>query len=1368
MSNILDIASSALMAYRAGLASTGENIANVDTEGYRRRDLTTSTMGGAQMTPISLPTGAQGVQVDEVRRAFDSFLAQKVSTTTSDLNSAETFAQAVGRMEDLFVPESGGLSANMDDFFASAGRLATNPTDIALRRVVMESGKALASGVSDLALSLESLGDDLKSQATTAARQVTGWLGDLAELNERIIDTPDVLGTQNALFDERDRLINKIGEMIAIRVNYDDRNTARVTLGDLEGGPLLVERGEFAQIEVNTDGAMQLLLNRDGTVTRSTQITGGVMEGLARAIDAVRDTGAQFDALARRLVNDMNFVHAQGLDLNGQAGEEMFSLDGWRAVPIMTNRGSSQVFIETLDPEQAAALGDITLVRDEVRGVWQATDANGALLAEAADVLQFGGVRMTLSGTARDGDRFVVRHTDTEARNMRWALDAPEQIAAAAASLVTASATNTGSGAARMTALPYDPPALTAIGDFTGFGEGAADAVDLLKSGVVGYLPAGTTEARFAAVGEQATLSFAQADPSAGARATDLTFQIGTETHQFVLSASGAATLTELADALNAGNLLSTEGDSLAALGVTAVADGNGLVLSLGQGIFATNGSFAGTNFNVSGVQTAPVPADGSIQIFTREGVQISGPMMDAAAAAALLTEANGFWPGATYDPSQLSISGTDGYRGLNISRAISEGPDVIRFGAVDPVVWTGTAPAPAAGAYSVVVSDAFGVATNVTVPEGGSARQAAALLSDALDGTDVTARTDVMLSNVTDGAISFRLVGQNTEPVLFNAQVVRGRLDAIAQAVNAKSAATGVTAGLSGDGTRLMLTHATGETIELRDMMHGAGGSIDAQAVDRNGAAIGVSNTLSTGESLRVAGQVQLASETSLGVIADGVSYVSAKDPELGGLMTRTASAAGSVQTVRFALDAALDGADVSTSGLEGAGPGATVSIDFEGQTFSAPMADTSAMGAALTAAGALREGLVQPAMSGAAVATLPADGVSTSVMLGEEVYVLTMANGAVQVSGPEEGRLSASFDANNQLQVTVNGGGTGDGAVLRSPLGTPGRDLFGLGSGAETTLTGQPYDPANLPASFNVTVNGTDYDVTLSGAGVTTGAGFPGAATVNGGRLELSFASDVGAVGIAAQAGADAAGMTTRDATISAAAGALTVRATDGRRLDMTVNVAAHAADRVTLSNLPNEDLIVVMQGQGALRLTGTMLDGPRNSAVPAVEARVENAETGEVGLYDSATGDRIGSSILDSQGKATIGGVEFSISGQFASGDVFRLSPNTAGRGDSRNLDALTALRTANTATGKGGFADILSALQSEKGAQVAAANSRVDVAGAAQEAAMRVWSEQGEVDLDREAARLLEQQQAYQANAQVLSAASRLFDTLLNAM
>ena len=38
----------------------------------------------------------------------------------------------------------------------------------------------------------------------------------------------------------------------------------------------------------------------------------------------------------------------------------------------------------------------------------------------------------------------------------------------------------------------------------------------------------------------------------------------------------------------------------------------------------------------------------------------------------------------------------------------------------------------------------------------------------------------------------------------------------------------------------------------------------------------------------------------------------------------------------------------------------------------------------------------------------------------------------------------------------------------------------------------------------------------------------------------------------------------------------------------------------------------------------------------------------------------------------------------------------------------------------------------------------------------------------VDLDTEAANLISQQQAYQANAQVISVARSLFDTLLNAL
>ena len=57
MSNIMDIARSSIAAYRTALGITGANIANVNTEGYRRRDVTTSQIGGAQTTVTTLATG---------------------------------------------------------------------------------------------------------------------------------------------------------------------------------------------------------------------------------------------------------------------------------------------------------------------------------------------------------------------------------------------------------------------------------------------------------------------------------------------------------------------------------------------------------------------------------------------------------------------------------------------------------------------------------------------------------------------------------------------------------------------------------------------------------------------------------------------------------------------------------------------------------------------------------------------------------------------------------------------------------------------------------------------------------------------------------------------------------------------------------------------------------------------------------------------------------------------------------------------------------------------------------------------------------------------------------------------------------------
>ena len=139
-----------------------------------------------------------------------------------------------------------------------------------------------------------------------------------------------------------------------------------------------------------------------------------------------------------------------------------------------------------------------------------------------------------------------------------------------------------------------------------------------------------------------------------------------------------------------------------------------------------------------------------------------------------------------------------------------------------------------------------------------------------------------------------------------------------------------------------------------------------------------------------------------------------------------------------------------------------------------------------------------------------------------------------------------------------------------------------------------------------------------------------------------------------------------------------------------------------------------------------------------------------------------------MLDADGGTEINGLSIALTGNPAAGDAFRLTNNRDGRNDGRALDAILALRFPDLQTGKGGFARILSDLQSETGSRAVAAGQRLSAVTAVNDTIRRADAEQGAVDLDREAARLLELQQNYQAAAQIMAVAKEMFDTLINSV
>ncbi len=1356
MSNIMDIARSSIAAYRTALGITGENIANVNTEGYRRREVTTSQIGGAKTSVTTLATGGQGVQVDQIRRAFDQLLAGRLRNASGDMSASTVTVDAAKAVEAQLLPNSGGIDAALEDFFAAMGSLASSPADTSLRRVAIESGRTLASAFQNVAGGLMRLRDDTVAQVDMDAASLTTDLTALNELQQRFSSNTGSVGAMNPLHDERDRLLGSIAAKVGVTVTLDEIGRARVTLGTSGGGPELLGLNGAATVTADADPDLTLHIALNGTVRDTRMIGSGSLGGYRAALGGIDAAVAEVDSLARKMAGEMNAVHRVGLDLTGAPGGDMFSLDNWTVTRAAGNQGFARAEVTPNGPD---ITGPITLIRDATLGVWRAEDAGGTVLGSADKLLVLPNVTITLEGDPADGDRFTLNPTTGKAVNMRFLPAIPERLAASVATLVAPAPGNSGSATVAMAPTTVAPPALPLLPDLLANAPDASQAITLRNAGVVGYIPAGTASATLASLGQQAT-----ADMTASASPASLTVTANgtTTTLDLTRMADGSPrpagySLTDIAAALNDGRMTGPNGKTLSALGIAAASTGTTLTLALNAGTF-TAASLDGA----AATLTPAAPQGGTLQIFTREGRQIAGTPMAPADIALLFTPQNGFLPGAQYSTAYLNT----GYRGLTFDETLGSGQQSLTLSPAPVAAWSGRTPAPATASQPVAIDTGLGLPVTVTLPEGGTAKRLAQIITAAVPGMAASAQTSASLTASADGRVAFNLAGRNLTPLAVTGDVSGGRLDSLALSVNALTGSTGITAQLSPDGTRLMLTEATGENIQITGLTHSTGGTLALQSADRTGQPGGGITTLGAGtDSARITGQTTLTRDTAFSATARGTRTGSAADATASGLIDRTTSAAGAVTALTFALDPAFD---ASAPGLGGP---TSYSLGLGGRSVTLDTATSAATSGADIAEGLaklLRKDMPQAGLTGGAVAQRPTEGTSTLVQLDGQDYTLRMVNGAIAVSGPETGRLGAAFGSDNRLTLTVNGGMT-DASMITVPANANGA-AFGLSpaNGPYGTLTGQPAT-GPFPASFDLDINGTRHSLTVTaGPTVTLPAGFPGSASTANGAITLAVFSREGPVRVLPGPGADAAGFAALGTAVTVNGATLTATAASGAPLAVTTATSALAGQRITIGKLPPEDLIVVMTGTGTLRMAGSLTAGSLPATPPPVELRVTDAATRRVELFDLASGDSIGTRTLDASGGAVIDGLSISLTGNPATGDGFRLTANSDGRNDGRALDAILSLRFPDVKSGKGGFARILSDLQSEVGTRAAAADTKLKSDTAIHDTVRRADAAQGAVDLDREAARLLELQQAYQASAQIMTVAKDLFDTLLRSL
>lgn len=129
----------------------------------------------------------------------------------------------------------------------------------------------------------------------------------------------------------------------------------------------------------------------------------------------------------------------------------------------------------------------------------------------------------------------------------------------------------------------------------------------------------------------------------------------------------------------------------------------------------------------------------------------------------------------------------------------------------------------------------------------------------------------------------------------------------------------------------------------------------------------------------------------------------------------------------------------------------------------------------------------------------------------------------------------------------------------------------------------------------------------------------------------------------------------------------------------------------------------------------------------------------------------------------------GYQVAISGQPKAGDTFTIGFNTEGTNDNRNALSMVALESKKlmqdgTLTLEDGYGKLVE----EVGTKSSLSKINTEASKSLLEQTQSMRDSVSGVNLDEEAANLIQFQQLYQANAQVISVVRELFDTLLNSL
>lgn len=429
MADMLSIGIRGLLAFQNALTVTTQNIDNVNTPFYSRK----------QINFVEAVIN-NGVDISDVRRVYSGFASYNYMQANSEYGMSDTYLEQLSQISGFLGNDKNNINTYLNDSLSALRELNSHADSTTNRSLYLQQLNILTGRFNAIGQQLHEQQVNINNSMQTITGNISKLAENIAAINQQITDANG--SNVDSLLDQREAQIQELAQYVDITTTVD--NSGQITVMLSNGTPLVVTNHSYVLSAIpnpaNSNTMIMSLAAGSGNIDVTSVIHGGQLAGLYKSQADLQNAIHSLDRLSLGIMAEFNKQNKLGIDANYKLGGDIFAnindanYTTQRAYNNVNNVGTADVSVDINNVSQLNT-SDYKLVFDTashyiLTRLSDNTVVSSGAVSSLPQQISVDGFSININGgTISAGDNFTITPTNGMAQGMRVSMTDPSLLA---------------------------------------------------------------------------------------------------------------------------------------------------------------------------------------------------------------------------------------------------------------------------------------------------------------------------------------------------------------------------------------------------------------------------------------------------------------------------------------------------------------------------------------------------------------------------------------------------------------------------------------------------------------------------------------------------------------------------------------------------------------------------------------------------------------------------------------------------------------------------------------------------------------------------------------------------------------------------